>query len=96
MSIYLDMFNCDHKFNTRGACEKCSMQFDDYEWIEELAKLEQERDRLQQERDALLELCKTADVHIGWDDCTLRNVHKKIRAEIWNVEAAIKKVEAGK
>ncbi len=28
----------------------------------------------------LLEACKLADVYLGWDDCSLKNVHEILRA----------------
>jgi len=37
--------------------------------------------------DELLAACRLADVHVGWGDCSLENVHRVIRAAIAKAEA---------
>jgi chromosome segregation ATPase len=43
---------------------------------------ESELARLKQEREGTIAILKMADVHLGWGDCSLENVHNEIRAEI--------------
>lgn len=46
--------------------------------------------RIIEQRNKLLHMLKIAEVHIGWGDCTLRNIHEDAQKLI----AAIAKAEA--
>jgi len=50
-------------------------------------RLEQENKDLRTINADLLAACRLADVHVGWGDCSLENVHRVIRAAIAKAEA---------
>jgi len=43
-------------------------------------------DELEAQRDELLKALRIAEVHVGWDDCSLENVHVIARKAIANAQ----------
>ena len=78
MSEFQKILDCEHDFEAISGlydCEKCGISQRSLNWVYVIVKLEA---RVAE----LLYACKLAEVHVGWDDCSLKNVHEELRAAI--------------